>query len=396
MTEGVKIACHPTFSQDGEGSAMSEAVSVALHPTADGHLIGVLTLDSPASLNALSLPMIAILQRSLTLWEQDPAVVCVLLQGAGEKAFCAGGDIRSFYYRQQEESEQALFGYARDFFEQEYRLDHHIHRYAKPLVCVADGICMGGGIGLFAGASFRVVTEKSLFAMPEVTIGLYPDVGASWFLSRMPGRLGLWLGLTGARFNGADAIGLGLADHLMASRERTELLPRLAEINWSQEPNQQIDQLLRHLQVEVDAAAPAPVLLPHQARIDALLAGRTLEGVLANLQEASLASAQEVSLARARESCQSGSPISRAILWRQYWQARRQSLAEVFADELTLSVNCVLKGDFVEGVRALLIDKDKSPCWQVPQPGTSWLDDYYVWPEGVNPLSGSEAGGNLR
>ncbi len=164
------------------GPTMSEPVRIETHPTADGRHIGMLTLDSPASLNALSLEMIQLLQGALTRWEQDPAIVCVLLQGAGEKAFCAGGDIRSFYYRKQEASHSELFGYARDFFLQEYRLDHHIHCYGKPLVCVADGICMGGGIGLFAGAEFRVVTEKSLFAMPEVTIGLYPDVGASWFL----------------------------------------------------------------------------------------------------------------------------------------------------------------------------------------------------------------------
>lgn len=363
---------------------MSEAVRMALYPTGDGHRIGVLTLDSPASLNALSLEMIQRLQEALTAWEQDPAVVCVLLQGAGEKAFCAGGDIRSFYHRRQEADEQALFHYACDFFEQEYRVDHHIHRYAKPLICVADGICMGGGIGLFAGADFRIVTEKSLFAMPEVTIGLYPDVGASWFLSRMPGRLGLWLGLTGARFNGADAIGLGLADHAMASAERAELLPRLAALDWSgSEPREQLDRLFRGLQVAVAADVPAPLLLPHQARIDALLAGLSLEGVLARLSEASF---DDRSLALARETCLSGSPISRAILWRQYWQARRQSLAEVFADELALSVNCVLRGDFVEGVRALLIDKDKSPRWQAPQPGTDWLDAFYRWPQGHNPL----------
>lgn len=367
------------------GLAMSEPVRIETHPTADGRHIGMLTLDSSASLNALSLEMIQLLQAALTRWEQDPAIVCVLLQGAGEKAFCAGGDIRSFYYRKQEASESALFGYARDFFEQEYRLDHHIHRYSKPLICVADGICMGGGIGLFAGAGFRVVTEKSLFAMPEVTIGLYPDVGASWFLSRMPGRLGLWLGLTGARFNGADAIGLGLADHAMASRERAELPARLAALDWSDsaDTGEQIEGLLAGLQRSLGQTLPAPMLLPHQARIDALLAGRSLQGVLARLAGAELA---EPALALARETCQSGSPISRAILWRQFWQARRQSLAEVFADELALSVNCVLKGDFVEGVRALLIDKDKSPRWQAPQAGEAWLDDFYRWPEGNNPL----------
>ncbi|MFQ2769175.1 enoyl-CoA hydratase/isomerase family protein [Aeromonas sp. XH] len=370
---------------------MNRPVRVETCPTADGHKLGVLTLDSPASLNALSLPMIQILQEALTAWEQDSSIVCVLLQGTGEKAFCAGGDIRSFYYRKQEASESELFGYARDFFEQEYRLDHHIHRYTKPLICVADGICMGGGIGLFAGAAFRIVTERSLFAMPEVTIGLYPDVGASWFLSRMPGRLGLWLGLTGARFNGADAIGLGLADHAMASPERAELLPRLAALDWSscadecQDPREQLDRLFRGLHREVTARLPAPVILPHQVRIDGLLAGRSLEGVLARLFKASFEDA-EAGLAQAREICQSGSPISRAILWRQYWQARRQSLAEVFADELALSVNCVLRGDFVEGVRALLIDKDKSPRWQTLQPGTGWLDEFYRWPQGDNPL----------
>ncbi|MDI3429689.1 enoyl-CoA hydratase/isomerase family protein [Aeromonas sp. V90_14] len=364
---------------------MSEPVRIETHPTADGRHIGMLTLDSPASLNALSLEMIQLLQAALTRWERDPAIVCVLLQGGGEKAFCAGGDIRSFYYRKQEASESALFGYARDFFEQEYRFDHHIHCYSKPLICVADGICMGGGIGLFAGAGFRVVTEKSLFAMPEVTIGLYPDVGGSWFLSRMPGRLGLWLGLTGARFNGADAIGLGLADHAMASRERAELPARLAALDWSDSANtgEQIEGLLAGLQRSLGQTLPAPVLLPHQARIDALLAGRSLQGVLARLEGAELT---EPALAQARETCQSGSPISRAILWRQFWQARRQSLAEVFADELALSVNCVLKGDFVEGVRALLIDKDKSPRWQAPQAGEAWLDDFYRWPEGNNPL----------
>lgn len=366
------------------GPTMSEPVRIETHPTADGRHIGMLTLDSPASLNALSLEMIQLLQAALTRWEQDPAIVCVLLQGAGEKAFCAGGDIRSFYYRKHEGSESALFGYARDFFLQEYRLDHHIHCYGKPLVCVADGICMGGGIGLFAGAGFRVVTEKSLFAMPEVTIGLYPDVGASWFLSRMPGRLGLWLGFTGARFNGADAIGLGLADHAMGSRERMELPARLAALDWSAgDPGEQIEALLTDLQEAPGQALPPPVLLPHQARIDALLAGRSLQGVLARLEDAEL---DEPGLAQGRETCLRGSPISRAILWRQFWQARRQSLAEVFADELALSVNCVLKGDFVEGVRALLIDKDKSPRWQAPQAGEAWLDVFYRWPEGDNPL----------
>ncbi|EOD53679.1 enoyl-CoA hydratase/isomerase family protein, partial [Aeromonas molluscorum] len=186
---------------------MSDGVKTQLLPTRDGQWLGVLTLDSPASLNALSLPMIEALTRQLRGWQQDGSVCAVLLEGAGEKAFCAGGDIRAFYHERQRMTDAELAGYARDFFEQEYRLDLLIHHYPKPLICVADGICMGGGMGLFAGARFRLVTEFSLLAMPEVSIGLYPDVGASWFLSRLPGRVGLWLGLTGARINGADALG---------------------------------------------------------------------------------------------------------------------------------------------------------------------------------------------
>ncbi|PJG60211.1 enoyl-CoA hydratase/isomerase family protein [Aeromonas cavernicola] len=366
---------------------MNEPVKVCCYPTTHGRQIGVLTLDTPASLNALSLPMIQILQQTLSRWQQDPAIVCVLLQGAGEKAFCAGGDIRSFYYRQQEVSQFELFEYARDFFAQEYRIDHLIHSYRKPLICVADGICMGGGIGLFAGAEYRVVTEKSLLAMPEVTIGLYPDVGASWFLSRMPGRLGLWLGLTGARFNGADAIGLGLADHGMASAERAGLLATLAQLPWTGElaDRDLISGRLAALQQAATPLLPEPMVLPHRQRIDTLLAGRTLQGVLDRLSATHFAP-EEAQLASARQSCLAGSPISRAILWRQYWHARHQSLAEVFADELTLSVNCVLDGDFIEGVRALLIDKDKSPRWQAVRTDHDWLDGFYRWPHGVNPL----------
>ena len=273
---------------------------------------------------------------------------------------------RSFYYRKQEASEAELFGYARDFFEQEYRLDHHIHSYRKPLICVADGICMGGGIGLFAGADFRVVTERSLFAMPEVTIGLYPDVGASWFLSRMPGRLGAlvwsdWCPLQWRRCPWGR-VGGSRYRQWRAKVRCCHASPCSTGLSVG-DPREQIDLLLRGLHGEVAARLPAPVLLPHQQKIDALLAGRTLQGVLARLFSADF-DEQEAVLKQAQEICRTGSPISRAILWRQYWQARRQSLAEVFADELTLSVNCVLKGDFVEGVRALLIDKDKDPRWQ--------------------------------
>ena len=227
--------------------------------------------------------------------------------------------------------------------------------------------------------------------MPEFTIVLCPVGGQSRFLSRDRERLGLVLGRAGARFNESDAIGIGLADHAIASGERSALLSRLAVLEWtgSGDPREQIDLLLTGLHGEVAARLPAPVLLPHQQRVDALLAGRTLQGVLARLFEAQF-DEQEAVLQQAQQLCRTGSPISRAILWRQYWQARRNSLAEVFAEELTLSVNCVLKGDFVEGVRALLIDKDKDPRWQQLPPEGEWLDEFYRWPQGRNPLACKE------
>jgi enoyl-CoA hydratase/carnithine racemase len=368
-------ASKPTTAALSEEHEMSDGVKVALLPTRDGQRLGVLTLDSPASLNALSLPMIQALAQQLADWQDDDTVCGVLLEGAGEKAFCAGGDIRAFYHERQRMTDPELADYACDFFEQEYRLDLLIHHYPKPLICVADGICMGGGMGLFAGARFRLVTECSLLAMPEVSIGLYPDVGASWFLSRLPGRVGLWLGLTGARINGADALGLGLADGALSRAARPQLIEALLRLDWRQ-PAEELDDSLALMLAALGAAAPLPepLLLPHLAQIESLLLGRSLVRVLDRLFDAPLTG----SLAQQRDSCRSGSPLSRALLWRQYWQGRQQSLAGSFANELTLSVNCVLKGDFIEGVRALLIDKDKQPRWQDAE--QTAIAEFYRWP----------------
>ncbi|ENY70469.1 enoyl-CoA hydratase/isomerase family protein [Aeromonas diversa CDC 2478-85] len=363
-------------------------IHVSYVPLPAGERVGVLTLDAPASLNALSLPMIRTLAQQLGQWASDPTVRAVWLEG-GEKAFCAGGDIRSFYHLAQEQPVSVLGEYATDFFEQEYRLDHAIHTYPKPILCLGHGIVMGGGIGLLAGARFRILTEQSLLAMPEVSIGLYPDVAGSWFLSRMPGRLGLWLGLTGARFNGSDALALGMADALIPAARRAELKERLQALDWRLE-GEALDEALFGLidRLGERMPAPEPLLLPHREQIETLMAGRSLDGILVRLFAADLA--PWPALASAQASCRGGSPISRAIAWQQYGHARHLSLAGVFAEELTLSVNCVLEGDFLEGVRALLIDKDKSPRWRFATQGevpADWLADMWRWRSGANPLA---------
>lgn len=373
---------------------MRDGIRAGIWQTHDGAHIGVLTLAAPDSLNALSLPMIERLRYWLACWAKDPKVRAIWLEGEGEKAFCAGGDIRSFYHYQQRHSRAALLAYARDFFEQEYRLDACIHTYPKPILCLGHGIVMGGGIGLLAGARFRILTEQSLLAMPEVSIGLYPDVAASWLLSRMPGRLGLWIGLTGARFNGSDALVLGLADALIPATSRAMLKERLLALDWSR-TGEDLDEAIADLLAELAAKAspPPPRLLAQQAAIEALLAGRSLERVLGRVLGADLADHPELAAAQAQ--CRAGSPVSRAIVWRQYWQGRHLSLAEVFAQELTLSVNCVLEGDFIEGVRALLIDKDKSPHWRFASQAElapDWLDRLWHWPAGPHPMAAELAG----
>ena len=193
-------------------------------PTADGNKIVEIQLNAERSLNALTLDMIDLIQPKLDAWKEDDSVVCVLFDSAGEKAFCAGGDVVNLYKSMVGEGDP---NFPTDFFTREYILDHTIHTYPKPIICWGNGIVMGGGMGLMNGCSHRVVTEKTHMAMPEVTIGLYPDVGGSWFLNHMPGRTGLFLGLTGNRMNAADALFLGLADRFIASELRGQVVEKL-------------------------------------------------------------------------------------------------------------------------------------------------------------------------
>ena len=209
----------------------------------DGARIGIASLDAEQSLNALSLPMILALGDRLDAWAKDPNIVCVLLRGKGPKAFCAGGEVRSLALacREQPGVVPAL---AAQFFAAEYRLDYRLHTYPKPLICWGHGYVLGGGMGLLQSASVRIVTPSSRLAMPEISIGLYPDVGASWFLSRLPGKLGLFLGLTGAHINGRDALDLGLADRFLRDDQQDELLGGLLQLNWQEQTAMQLNSLL--------------------------------------------------------------------------------------------------------------------------------------------------------
>lgn len=193
-------------------------IEFELWPSAGPGHIAVATLNVPATLNSLDLTMVDALAEALAQWRDDPAVAMVYLRGAGDRAFCAGGDIQALYRscKANQAARRRIDTYAEDFFEREYRLDYDLHTFPKPVLCFGHGVVMGGGLGLLAASRFRVVTPKSRVAMPEITIGLFPDAGGTTLLSAMPGSLGLFLGLTGTHFRGGDARALGLGTHLIA------------------------------------------------------------------------------------------------------------------------------------------------------------------------------------
>ena len=335
-------------------------------PTACGGRIGVATLNAPRSLNALSLEMVHQLEAKLDAWAVDRSIVAVWLEGSGDKAFCAGGDVVALYRSLTEAGENRGAGrdslLAETYFTAEYHLDFRIHTYPKPLMVWGDGIVMGGGLGLMAGGYQRIVTETTRIAMPEITIGLYPDIGASWFLNRMPPGVGAYLGLTGAQLNARDALDLGMADRFIPRERRGLVLAALTEADYGDRSGAALRAgvqaaLDRH---EDRTTGPTGQVMPRidhiQALVGAVDAATAVSRILADDSDDAWLAANRVRLA-------DGCPMSAQLVWRMLDRHAHTSLADAFRDELVLSVQCCRHGDFVEGVRALLIDKDRAPRW---------------------------------
>ncbi|MBP0049669.1 enoyl-CoA hydratase/isomerase family protein [Marinobacterium sp. AK62] len=328
------------------------------HATKDGQIIGEIRLNAEKSLNALTLDMIDLMQPKLDVWRDDPNVVAVLLDSEGDKAFCAGGDIVNLYKSMAANDTD----FPEQFFTREYRLDYTLHTYPKPIICWGSGIVMGGGMGLMNGCSHRVVTETSHLAMPEVTIGLYPDVGGSWFLNRMPGGTGLFLGLTGNPINAVDALYLGLADRALTTDMREGMLQRLQNEHWGEDAGGVVSRVLRELEDESRSAFDemAGPIRAHEALIREVTDHDSVEEMV----EALLAiESDDKWVKRAQKAISHGSPLSIKMIHEQLHRCRHMSLKEVFQHELILSVQCCRHGELQEGVRALLIDKDGQPKW---------------------------------
>lgn len=303
--------------------------------------LGVVTIDRPKALNALTLGMIREFDPMLSQWTHDHQVEAVVIQGAGEKAFCAGGDVRAVYEAGKRGTDVLTY----EFFFEEYRLNRRIHRFAKPYVALIDGIAMGGGLGLSVHGRYRVVTEKAMVAMPETSIGLFPDVGGSWFLDRAPGKIGTYLGLTGARLKGADILYAGIATHFVASAD----LPALLEALSHTPPEAALHRFARD-------PGPAP-LAAHRAQIDRAFAPATIAGIIEALaKEGSWGEALAVDLAKK-------SPTSLAATLRLLQRHHRHEIEDCLKGEFRLVQHVMAGHDFYEGIRAVLVDKDHAPKW---------------------------------
>lgn len=371
---------------------MTQVVTFQELECVNGKRVAVVTLNSPRSLNALSGEMIELLYPKLKEWQVNKDVVAVFLQGEGEKAFCAGGDIVHMYNEMQANKGEFSPG-IEEYFTKEYQLDYLIHTFEKPFIVWGSGIVMGGGLGMMVGGSHRIVTESSRIAMPEISIGLYPDVGGSYFLNRMPDNCGLFLGLTGASINAADAIYCHLADFFVSNNAKDSLIKQLMQIDWQDSAvnnHEALSDLLTSFEEESNELLPDSKLTEHKALINEVTKYEDLNDIVDAIVAVE---SEDKWFSRSQKSLKHGSPLSATLAFYQLQKGKSLSLADCFRMELNLSVKSGKFGEFVEGVRALLIDKDNSPKWSfssIEMVDKKTIDWFFEskWSKEQHPLAG--------
>lgn len=321
----------------------------------EGHhgFLGVITLNKPQAYNALSHDMILHITQQLDQWSQNKHLLAVMIHSDFEKAFCAGGDIRSLYDAGKRGDTEAL----RIFFRDEYRMIHRIHTYPKPWISWMNGITMGGGVGISIHGRHRVATETLRFAMPECAIGFFPDVGGSYFLSHTPGELGTYLGLSGTSIYAADALYCGLIDHCIAAKEFVAVKTELLNIDFSRaiDVNQLIADVLKQHAITMENS----VLESQRECIDTYFQSDSIIRIIYNLQQDASQWCQELAF-----NLQQKSPLSLKITLEQLRRGKTLTLAACLKMEYTIAQHFAAGKDFYEGVRAQIIDKDKNPQWQ--------------------------------
>ena len=313
--------------------------------------VGHIELNRPHLLNALNYDMVVAIQDRLEDWSDDPDVALILVQGAGDRAFCAGGDIR----RLAESSRNEGIDYCRKFFSSEFRLNRTVFRYRKPYIAILDGITMGGGVGLSVHGEYRIATERTLFAMPETGIGYFPDVGGSYFLPRCPGAIGMYLGLSGARLKLGDSLTAGICTHYVPMNSMDVLIQDLEKVSPGESAFLEVKGILSRF----GGAFQDETLTRNRAAIDECFSKDSLDQVLVCLDRFGDEWSDLVA-SRIREK----SPTSLRVTFRQLREGGSLNFEECMVMELRLALRFMEDHDFYEGVRAVIVEKDNQPCWR--------------------------------
>lgn len=334
--------------------------------TRENH-VGLITLNRPSALNALTFTMIVALQTQLQAWQEDSQIHAVVVRSTDERAFCAGGDVRAIYYHGREEHAKTM-----EFFKAEYALNRYIHAFNKPYIALMNGITMGGGVGISLHGSHPVASERFLFAMPETSIGFYPDIGASHLLSRCPGHFGVYLGLTGRRLGAADAQALGLVKHIIANEQFSDVLSSLINADLSIDAYQRVDTVLSRFLM------PSPLinLEDYAPFVDSCFRYTEMTSIMKALSESNDDWHREV-----RHVLSTKSPLSLKVTLKQLHKATSMTLRECLEMDYCLTSHFMHDPDFYEGVRALLVDKDNKPSWQpktLDDVTETLVDDYFM------------------
>lgn len=318
-----------------------------------GGNLGIITLNRPAALNSLNIEMIEAMYAQLGAWQTARHIKAVIIQSAKGRAFCAGGDIRLAYERMKNQDPHTV-----DFFRDEYQLNRRIFHFPKPYIALLDGITMGGGVGISIHGSHRLATDKLLFAMPETGIGFFPDVGASYFLPRLPHRMGYYLGLTGARINCDDCVALGIATQKVSSESFPQLIQALAETAFDEEPRIAVTKII----AAFDQPHASSILMQEQQVINQCFGADSMDEILHALLRSENDFCKQAASVLA-----SKSPTSLKISLRALQNGHDLTFDDCMQQDYRL-VSRFLKGhDFAEGIRAVIIDKDQSPRWKPAQ-----------------------------
>ncbi len=320
--------------------------------------LGEIYLNRPDTLNALTTSMCQHIHKQLMIWQQDAGIKAVIVRGAGERAFCAGGDVRSLY---NNKNNVAL---SLDFFQQEYAMNLAIHHFSKPYISLLDGITMGGGAGLALHGSHRIATEAFVFAMPETGIGFFPDVGSGYFLNKCPGYSGYYLGLTGEQINAADALMLNLVNYHIPRQEIEAVINALRKTSFTADDSNKVSQIINQFKLITKESKLASI----SHLIDDCFGRSSIEAIFDALDVVSSPWAD-----RTFRILMKRSPLSLKVALRYLQTARSQSLDEIMNMDLNIALEFMEQHDFYEGIRATLIDKDRTPNWK-PQKITDITD----------------------